>query len=107
MTAFLEMKGIIHDLSPPYAHESNGLSDCINRTIEMIVQSMTLDCTDVIPQALWAKAYSTAIHIKNRLPHRAFKLTKSPYETMFGDKPSIKHLYPFGAKCYVHVPEEK
>jgi hypothetical protein len=26
---------------------------------------------------------------------------------MFGDKPSIKHLYPFGAKCYVHVPEEK
>jgi hypothetical protein len=26
---------------------------------------------------------------------------------MFGDKPLIKHLYLFGAKWYVHVPEEK
>jgi hypothetical protein len=26
---------------------------------------------------------------------------------MCGDKPSIKHLYPFGATCDVHVPEEK
>jgi hypothetical protein len=26
---------------------------------------------------------------------------------MFGDQPSIKYLYPFGAKCYVHVPKEK
>jgi hypothetical protein len=68
---------------------------------------MTLDCTDVISQVLWAEACSTAIHIKNCLPHSAFKLKKSPYKIMFGDKPSIKHLYPFGAKCYVHVPEEK
>jgi hypothetical protein len=26
---------------------------------------------------------------------------------MFGDKPWIKYLNPFGSKCYVHVPEEK
>jgi hypothetical protein len=26
---------------------------------------------------------------------------------MFGDKPSITLLYPFGAQCYVHVPKEK
>jgi transposase InsO family protein len=54
MTAFLEMKGIIHDLSPPYAHDSNGLPERMNRTIVTMVQSMTLDCVDVIRQALWA-----------------------------------------------------
>jgi hypothetical protein len=26
---------------------------------------------------------------------------------MFSDKPSIKYLYLFGSKCYVHIPEEK
>jgi hypothetical protein len=90
MTAFLETKSIIHDLSPPYAHESNGLPERMNRTIVTMVRSMTLDCADVIPQALWAESCSTAIHIKTRLPHGAFKLKKSLYKIMFGDKPSIK-----------------
>jgi hypothetical protein len=26
---------------------------------------------------------------------------------MFGNKPSIKYVYLFGAKCYVYIPEEK
>jgi hypothetical protein len=68
---------------------------------------MTLDYADVIPQALWAQACFTAIHIKNRLPHTAFKFTKMLYGIMIGDSPSIKHLFPFVAKCYVHVPDEK
>jgi hypothetical protein len=68
---------------------------------------MTLDCADMIPQALWADAYSLAIHIKNCLPHSAFKLKKLLYKIMFDDKPLIKYLYPFGAECYMHVPEEK
>jgi transposase InsO family protein len=78
MTAFLEPKGIIHDLSLLHAHESNGLHESMNRTIVTIVQSLTFDCADMIPQALWAEVGSIAIHIKNRLLHRAFKINKSP-----------------------------
>jgi hypothetical protein len=107
MTTFLETRGIIHDLSPPYVYESNSLSECMNRTIVMMISSMTLECADVITQALWAEVLSTAIHIKNCRLHSAFKLKKLPYKIMFGDKPSIKHLYPFGAKYYIDVPEEK
>jgi hypothetical protein len=33
IVAFLEMKGIIHDLSSPYGHESNGLPEHMNGTI--------------------------------------------------------------------------
>jgi hypothetical protein len=79
----------------------------MNRTIETMVRSMTLDCTDVIPQALWAEVCSMAIHIKDCILHSAFKLKKSLYKIMFGNKPSIMYLYPFGAKCYVHVAEKK
>jgi hypothetical protein len=52
MTAFLEIKGIIYDLSPPYTYKSNGLPEYMNCTIVMIVRFMTLDCADIIPQAL-------------------------------------------------------
>jgi hypothetical protein len=106
MSGFLEMKGIIHDLSPLYAHQCNGSCEHMKVTIVTIVSSVTLDSADVIPQVLCTEVCSIAIHIKNHLPHSAFKLNKSPSEIMFGDKPSIKHLYPFGAKCYVHIPEE-
>jgi hypothetical protein len=89
MTTFLKKKGIIHDLSPPYTHESNGLPKQMNHTIVTIVRSMTLDYADVILPALWAVACSTAIHIKNCLPHSALNLTKSSYKIMFSDKPLI------------------
>jgi transposase InsO family protein len=52
MTTFLEMKGIIHNLSPSYAYESNGLSEHMNHSIVIIVQSITLACADLILQAL-------------------------------------------------------
>jgi hypothetical protein len=71
MTAILETKDMIHDLSPPDPHKSNGFFEHMNRTIVMMVRSITLDYADMIPQALWAEAYSTAIHIKNPLPPTA------------------------------------
>jgi hypothetical protein len=74
MTAFLEMKDIIHDLSPPYAYDSNGLPGHMNHIIAMIVRSMTLDYVNEIPHTLWAKACSIAVHIKNRLTHSTSKL---------------------------------
>jgi hypothetical protein len=78
MTAFLETKGIIHNLSLPYIHESNGLPDHINLTIVTIVRLMTLDYADMIRQVPWAEVCSTAVHVKTRLPHSALRLKKSP-----------------------------
>jgi hypothetical protein len=98
MTAILKTKGIIHDLSLPYTHKSNSKPEGITQTIVTMVRSMMLDCANMISQALWAEAYSTPIFIKNCLLHSAFKPKKSTEEIMFSDKPSIKYLYPFGAK---------
>ena len=33
--------------------------------------------------------------------------TKSPYEIMYGVRPNIAHLRPFGSVCYVFVPPER
>ena len=55
---------------------------------------------------LWAEAVNSVVYIKNRLPYRALDKT-TPFEKLFGQKPLIIHLQPFGRKCYVHIPEVK
>jgi hypothetical protein len=48
MTVVLEIKGIIHDLLPPYAHKTSNLPERMNRTIVTMDRFMTLDCADMI-----------------------------------------------------------
>lgn len=45
-----------------------------------------------------------AAYVINRMPLSPTNM-KSPYELMFREKPSVKHLRVFGSICYVHVPE--
>jgi hypothetical protein len=51
MTAFVESKGIINDLLPLYAHESNGLPEHMNCTLVIMDRLITLDCAEVMSQA--------------------------------------------------------
>jgi hypothetical protein len=55
---------------------------------------------------LWAEAIQTATYLKNRAPHSADKLHRTPYKLVHGFKPYIGHLHLFGADCYVHIPVE-
>ena len=61
---------------------------------------------DDVPPAPWAEAFNWAAYLKNRLPHSALN-GKTPFEALFGIKPTISHLRPFFTKCFVHIPEEK
>jgi hypothetical protein len=72
-----------------------------------MVRTMTLDVNDELPVGSWAEAALSAIYLKNLLLHARFKNKKSLYEQMFGEKPQLAHLYPFGTKCYGHIAEEK
>src|SRR5215213_2115759 len=101
---FLDHEGAVHERSPAYSHESNGLPERLNRTLGTMVRGMLASSN--LPLSMWGEAVHTAVYVKNRLPHRAVKTT--PYEELHGEKPSIKHLKPFGQKCYVHVlPEQR
>ncbi|KAI0991251.1 hypothetical protein K3495_g16936, partial [Podosphaera aphanis] len=55
---------------------------------------------------LWAEAVQTFVYTKNRLSHSAVS-GQTPYEAFHGVKPSLKHLKPFGGKCYLHIPKAK
>jgi hypothetical protein len=104
---FLERQGIIHDLSPPDAHETNRLYKAMNHANVVMFRSMSLNCTNMIPPALLTQVCSTAIHIKTRLLHSTFKLKIVPSKIMFSDKPTIKSFGPCRANYYMHIPEQK
>src|SRR4028118_550968 len=76
------------------------------RTILTIVRSMVVGANQS-PPFLWAEAINTAVYLKNRLPHKKFANKTTPYERLYGEKPFIAHLQPFGAKCFAHIPVEK
>src|SRR5258705_702976 len=99
---FFTQNGIVHEITPAYSYESNGIAERFNRTIVTMARSMLTG----LPMAVWSEAIATAVYLKNRVPHKAVK-ESTPYEALHGNKPTIQHLQPFGRKCYVHIPEEK
>lgn len=58
-----------------------------------------------LSNGFWAEAMSTAVYLKNRSPTRSLEF-KTPFEALYGYKPTIKHLRVFGCKAFAHIPKE-
>jgi hypothetical protein len=102
--SFFDKEGIIHEQTPAYSHESNGMAERFNRTVITMARGMIH--RSKLPLSFWGEAINTAVYIKNRLPHAGVQ-GKTPYESLYGEKPSIKHLQPFRRKCYVYIYKEQ
>eukprot|EP00253_Pinus_taeda_P035283 PITA_35283 len=57
-----------------------------------------------ISNGLWAEAINTAVYLKNRSPTKCLGF-KTPFEALFGLKPTVDHLRIFGSKAFAHVPK--
>ncbi|XP_016498615.1 uncharacterized protein LOC107817324 [Nicotiana tabacum] len=57
-------------------------------------------------KALWAEGMKCAVYVINKMPLSQNNM-KFPYELMFGEKPSVKHLRVFGSICYVHISDSQ
>nr|ABF98935.1 retrotransposon protein, putative, Ty1-copia subclass [Oryza sativa Japonica Group] len=95
--------GIIHERTPPYSPESNGIAERKNRTLTDLVNAM-LD-TAGLPKAWWGEALLTSNHVLNRVPNR--NKDKTPYEIWIGRKPSLSYLRTWGCLAKVNVPITK
>ncbi|MCO5591147.1 hypothetical protein L7F22_045128 [Adiantum nelumboides] len=58
-----------------------------------------------MPLTYWAEAFHTAVHIMNQTPIAAVHEI-SPYERLYGIKPTVSYMRVFGCVCHVHVPNE-
>jgi len=100
---FCEEHGIIHERTPRYSSESNGVAERKNRTLTDLVNDM-LD-TASLSKPWWGEALLTASHVLNRVPNR--NKDHTPYEIWIGRKPSLSYLRTWGCLAKVNVPINK
>ena len=100
---YCKENGIIHQVTPPYSPQSNGIAERKNRTLKDMVNSML--STSGLPYNMWGEALLTACYILNKIPFK--KNDKTPYEMWKNRKPSYKHLKVWGCLAKVSIPVPK
>ena len=60
-----------------------------------------------LPNMFWAEAISAAAYVRNRVPTRAIKDGRTPYEFWYGKKPNVSYFKVFGYVAYAHIKDEK
>ncbi|GJZ16845.1 putative ribonuclease H-like domain-containing protein [Tanacetum coccineum] len=98
MLEFCGNKGIKQEYSNARTPQQNRVAERMNRTLIEAARTMLAD--SLLPTTFWAEAVSTACYIFNRV--RVTKpQNKTPYELLFGHKPIISYIRPFG--CHVTI----
>jgi hypothetical protein len=101
--SFCAEHGIIHERTPPYSPQSNGVAERKNRTLTDLVNAM-LD-TSGLSQAWWGEALLTACHVLNRVPIK--DKTVSPFEEWERKKLKLSYLCTWGCLVKVNNPIPK
>jgi len=96
---FYVENGVIHETTPPYSPQSNGVAERKNRTITDLVNAMV--DTAGFYKAWWGEAVLTVNHVLNRVPTRNSE--KTPYEGWKGRKPSLSDLRMWGCSAKVSI----
>ena len=73
---FCAEHGIIHERTPPYSLQSNGIAESKNHTLTELVNAM-LD-TARLSKKWWGEAILIACHVLNRVPTKNKEIT--PFE---------------------------
>ncbi|GJX68460.1 ribonuclease H-like domain-containing protein [Tanacetum coccineum] len=98
MLEFCGNKGIKQEYSNARTPQQNGVAERMNRTLIEAARTMLAD--SLLPTTFWAEAVNTTCYIFNRV--RVTKpQNKTPYELLFGHKPMISYIRPFG--CHVTI----
>ena len=103
MSNSCEMHGIIHEVTPPYAPQSNGIVERKNHTLLDMVNVMLV--SSGLPSNMWGEALYSACHILNRVPYKNFE--KTPYELWRKREPNLKYLKVWGCLAKVNIPINK
>jgi hypothetical protein len=104
-TEFCEQNAIIHEVTPLYSPESNGVAERKNRTLKEMMNAMLV--SSGLSSNMWGEAILSTCHMQNKVSHK--KTGKTPYELWEGHKPNLEYLKVWGAwprLCYLSQKEE-
>ena len=98
----LESTGIVKQKCTPYNHNHPGQAERLHQSI--MVKARAMHIASNLPPQFYADAQLTASYLHNRLLHGTASTT--PYEQVYGHKPDVSHLRPFGCVGYAFIPIE-
>jgi transposase InsO family protein len=102
---FCAEHGIIHERTPLYSPQSNGVAERKNRTLTDLVNAM-LDTSGLF-KAWWGEAILTACHVLNRVSTKNKEIT--PFEKWEKKRLKLSYLRTWGclAKVNLQYPRSK
>jgi hypothetical protein len=95
--------GIIHERTPPYSPQSNGVAKRKNCTLTDLVNAMLE--TSGLSKEWWGEAILTVCHVLNKVPTKNKEIT--PFEKWEKKKLNISYLRTWGCLAKVNVPINK
>ena len=98
----LTSRGIVMQVTAPYAHSQNGKTKHFVRTIEDGFQTLLPDSR--LPMSFWGDAALTISYLCNWAPTMALPTNTTAYEIMHKAKPNLTHLHIWGCQCFVAIP---
>lgn len=100
--SYTKANGITYEKIVPEASPQNGVAERANWTVASMTRAMLMDGD--MRDFFWPLAAQAAVHIKNRVPHKALPKDTTPFELWFGRKADLSHIRPFG--CHVTVRKQ-
>ena len=91
-------KGILHQRSCTDSPQQNGVVERKHR--HLLETARALFFQSRVPTRFWGECLLCATHLINRMTLSSVNF-QSPYELLYGHKPSLTHLKVFGCLCYV------
>jgi hypothetical protein len=101
--AYLQHKGIRHELTTPYNPEHNSVIERDNHTVVECARSMLHHRS--LPLEFWGEAVNTTFYILNSVSSRTLHGV-TPYTKWYGEPPDVSYFREFGSLCYGHIPKQ-
>ena len=101
MRRYNQSKGIIHQTTIPYCPQQNGIAERMIGWVHKAIKKVLAQAR--FPVRQWHHALKYVVYTRNRILNR-YNQKQTPYELMFGKKPDLKGLLPFGCIGYCLIP---
>ena len=99
-TKFLQQEGTERRLTTHDTPQHNGVAESLNR--RLLERARAMLHHSGLPKNLWAEAIRFSAWLKNRASTRALGNSTTPFEKLYGDKPSLSGVPEWGQAVWVH-----